>query len=157
MFNNWLVLIITFGALILISASAYLSNYFAKYNIDEPAIAQKIISGLSVAEAFAMAIAPFLPITYASIAAKLFQYTLDAVNTAEALFAASALPADQRKATATSLITSKLSQAGVKQDSKIDKLISVSIDLMCTLLPKTNSVTPPETNPAEMATAPSST
>lgn len=148
--TNLLVLIIVLGAVILIGAAAYLGKYITEHKIKASDSVKKAIQGLSVAEAFALAMAPFLPVKSAAIIAKLFQMTVNAVNTAEALYKAATLPAEQRKATATSLITSELIQAGITPDQEIDKLISVSIDLMCRFLPKTNVTTPA---PAKAVTA----
>jgi hypothetical protein len=152
MSTNSLILLIVFGAILLILAAAWLGDFFAKHNINEPAIAQKVIKGLSVAEAFALAITPFLPIPYANIISKLFQFTTNGVNTAEALYKASAVSADQRKTTATSLITSELTQAGVVPDDEINKLISVSIDLMCRFLPHKSTI-PPVVTPESVTAA----
>jgi hypothetical protein len=152
--TNLLVLIIILGAVILVGVAAYLSNYLTKHKIDAEAVIQKALQGLSIADSFALAITPFLPVAYGNIISKLFQFTLEGVNTAEALFKAAVLSSDQRKATATSLITSKLVQAGVKPDDEINKLISVSVDLMCRFLPKTTVAVPTATVPQEVVSAP---
>ena len=137
--HNMMVLIIVFGACVLITGGAYLGNFLSKKKIDVSKVEGKAVSAANAAQAFALAIAPFLPAKYGSILSKLAIASYKGVNTAEALWKASVLPEDKRKATATSLIQSELQQSGIQVDDEVNKLISVSVDLMCRFMPKSHT------------------
>ena len=141
--QNAMVVIIVFGACALIAGGAYLGNFLSKKKIDTSKVEGKVTSAANVAEAFALAIAPFLPAKYGSIISKLAVSTYKGINIAEALWKASALPEDKRKATATSLIQSELQQNRIQVDDEVNKLISVSVDLMCRFMPKSHTDTAP--------------
>lgn len=138
---NYLVLAIIIGACLLIVGAAYLGAYLSKKKINASKVIEKVISYSNVAESFALAIAPFLPDKYSSIVSNLAVAAYKDVNTVEALWKASVLPEDKRKATATSLIQSELAQAGITVDDEVNKLISVSVDLMCRFMPKSHAET----------------
>ncbi len=137
--HNMMVFIIVFGACILIAGGAYLGNFLSKKKINVSKVEGKAVSAANAAQAFALAIAPFLPAKYGSILSKLAIASYKGVNTAEALWKASVLPEDKRKATATSLIQSELQQSGIAIDDEVNKLISVSVDLMCRFMPKSHT------------------
>lgn len=139
--HNMLVLVITFGACALIAGGAYLGDYLSKKKIDVSKVEKKVVSATTVAEAFGLAVAPFLPAKYGSILSKLAISSYKNVNTTEALWKASVLPEEKRKATATSLIQSELRQNGIPIDDEVNKLISVSVDLMCRFMPKSHTDT----------------
>lgn len=134
-----MVLIIIFGGCALIVGGAYLGNYLGKKKINTSKVGEKIVSAANAAEAFGLAIAPFLPAKYGSILSKLAISSYKNVNTAETLWKASVLPEEKRKATATSLIQSELQQNGITIDDEVNKLISVSVDLMCRFMPKSHT------------------
>lgn len=136
--HNMMVLIIVFGACVLITGGAYLGNFLSKKKIDVSKVEGKAVSAANAAQAFALAIAPSLPAKYGSILSRLAISSYKGVNTAEALWKASVLPEEKRKATATSLIQSELQQSGITIDDEINKLISVSVDLMCRFMPKSH-------------------
>lgn len=140
--HNTMTILIVIGACALIAVGAYLGNFLSKKKIDVSKGAEKVTSAANVAEAFALAIAPFLPAKYGSIITKLAVSTYKGINIAEALWKASALPEDKRKATATSLIQSELQQANITVDDEVNKLISVSVDLMCRFMPKSHTAAP---------------
>lgn len=155
--HNMMVLIIVFGACVLIAGGAYLGNFLSKKKIDVSKVEGKAVSAANAAQAFALAIAPFLPAKYGSILSKLAISSYKGVNTAEALWKASVLPEEKRKATATSLIQSELQQSGIQVDDEVNKLISVSVDLMCRFMPKSHMApaTPaPQTAAESVAVAP---
>lgn len=141
--QNIITLLVILGACALIAGGAYLGNYLSKKKIDTAKVGEKVVSAANVAEAFALAIAPFLPAKYGSILSKLSVSAYKSVNTVEALSKASVLPEEKRKATATSLIQSELQQAGIPIDDEVNKLISVSVDLMCRFMPKSHTITAP--------------
>ena len=137
--QNAVILLIVLGCCTLIVGGAFLGNYLAKKHIDLSAEVSKAVSGMNMADAFALAVAPFLPAKYASVVTNLFNAVSDGISIAEALWKASQCPEDQRKAVATSLIQSKLQSKGIVLDDKINKLISVSIDVMCCFMPKSHT------------------
>lgn len=138
--QNVITLLIVIGTCALIALAVYLRKYLTAKKIDGDTTVEKGVSYANVAEAFALAIAPFLPAKYGNILSKLAVAAFKSVNTVEALWKASVLPEDKRKATATSLIQSELTQAGIPVDDEVNKLISVSVDLMCRFLPKSHAV-----------------
>ena len=101
--HNMMVLIIVFGACVLITGGAYLGKFLSKKKIDVSKVDGKAVSAANAAQAFALAIAPFLPTKYGSILSKLAISSYKGVNTAEALWKVAVLPEEKRKATATSL------------------------------------------------------
>lgn len=141
--QNTIILLIVLGCCALIVGGAFLGNYLAKKHIDLSKVASEAVSGMNMADAFALAVAPFLPAKYASIVGTLFNAVKKGINIAEALWKASQCPEDQRKAVATSLIQSQLQQGGVTLDDEVNKLISVSIDLMCRFMPKSHTQAAP--------------
>ncbi len=140
--HNMMVLVITFGACALIAGGAYLGKYLSKKKIDVSKVEKKVVSATTAAEAFGLAVAPFLPAKYGSILSKLAISSYKNVNTAEALWKASVLPEEKRKPTAMSLIQSELQQNGITIDDEVNKLISVSVDLMCRFMPKSHTDAP---------------
>ena len=134
-----MVILIVVGACAVIAGFAWLHKYFASKKIDGDAVADKVVSYANVAEAFATAISPFLPPAYGPIVSTLSKFTYSAVSMVEALWKASVLPDDKRKATATSLIQSDLQKAGITIDDNVNKWISVAVDLMVRFLPKSHT------------------
>lgn len=152
--QNYITLAIVLGSCAVIIGAIYLELHLGKKKIDGSKVIDKIASCTNVAEAFSLAIAPFLPAKYGSILSKLAISSYKGVNTAEALWKASVLPEDKRKATATSLIQSELQQSGIAIDDEVNKLISVSVDLMCRFMPKSHTV--PATSTPQAASQPES-
>lgn len=152
--QNIITLLIILGACALIAGGAYLGNYLSKKKIDTAKVEKKVVSAANVAQAFALAVAPFLPAKYGSILSKLAIASYKGVNTTEALWKAAVLPEEKRKVTATSLIQSELQQAGIPIDDEVNKLISVSVDLMCRFMPKSHPVA---AQPESGAVAPDTT
>jgi hypothetical protein len=152
--HNMMVLIIVLGACVLIAGGAYFGNFLSKKKIDVSKVEWKAVLVASAAQAFALAIAPFLPAKYGSILSKLAISSYKGVDTVEALWKASVLPEEKRKATATSLIQSEFQQSGIQVDDEVNKLISVSVDLMCRFMPKSHTVpaTPAAQTAAESGT-----
>lgn len=134
-----MIIVIVLGACALIEGFALLHKYLAGKKIDGDAVADKVMNYANVAEAFAAAIAPFLPATYGPIVSTLSKVTYSAVSMVEALWKASVLTDDKRKATAISLIQSDLQKAGITVDDDVNKWISVAVDLMCRFLPKSHT------------------
>ena len=141
--QNGTVLLLVLGCCALIVGGAFLGNYLAKKHMDLTAELSKAVSGINIADAFAIAIAPFLPAKYACIVGKLFKAVKRGIDIAEAIWKASQCPEDQRKTVATGLVQSELQSDGIALDDEINKLISVSIDLMCRFMPKSHTQAAP--------------
>lgn len=136
--KNTLVIVIVLGAVVLISGFVMLRRYLTGKKIDVDAVADKAEEYADVAEAFAAALAPFLPSYLANILLPLAKATYAVVSTIEELWEVSGVPDDKRKSTAIAMIQLRLQKSGITIDENIDKWIGVAVDLMVRFLPKSH-------------------
>lgn len=135
MSTSTIVLLIVFGSLVVMIACAYLGAYLTRKGISVKKIETTAEKLASWAVSAADALAPYLPSPYSSIALAITKAVARVVQMTEALNDASMLAADQRKAAATNIIVKELTDSKITVDANVQKLISVSIDSACLLLP----------------------
>ena len=138
MSTGTLVILIVLGVALLFVGFIVLRRYLVAKKIDGDAVANEVQDCANVAEAFATAITPFLPANIAAIITKLAVSAFAAVKMGERLWQASAIPEDQRKTMAISLIQYDLQKAGITVDDNVNKWIDVVVDLMCRFLKKSH-------------------
>lgn len=136
--QNTMIILIVLGACALIAGFVLLRRYLTGKKIDGDAVADKVIDYANVAEAFAAALAPFLPPYLANILKPLASATYAVVQTIEELWEVSGVPEDKRKSTAIEMIRLRLQKSGITIDDNIDKWIGVAVDLMVRFLPKSH-------------------
>ena len=130
-----IVLLIILGSAAALVAAGYIGVLLGKKGISLAKVETAAEKLAAWAVSAADALAPFLPEPYKSLIGNITKSASSVVQTTEALNDASMLATDQRKAAATNIIVKDLQEAKITVDSNVQKLISVSIDAACLLLP----------------------
>lgn len=107
----------------------------AKLEKVEDNVLPAIEKGLTYAGTLIQAFTAVVPNKYASAVEIIVNGAFEAVKNVEVICKGGALPADQRKGVATTLIQTDLKNAGITADSNLNKLISIVVDDVCLVKP----------------------
>jgi hypothetical protein len=138
---NWQnILIIIAAVAAAVFGSWIVMPWAIKKGLNVPGVIETTESLLGTAETVVDGLQLLLPENSTlSVVDLIVDYAKKAVDAAEQMYKASQIKAEERKATATSLVNTCLAIVGVERTDEIDKAISGMIEAAVLALPKTKS------------------